>query len=105
MTKFILQLTDGSGDSGYGVILNKEATRWDDNSSAANHHIANFTQAGNVRSPGGGLACKDNGLTVLMLEDATWNMIVDGQSHGAHRQFDSDSPVENNWKWKLLRIE
>jgi hypothetical protein len=54
MKIFTVTLTDGSGDDGYGVALKKEASNWEDKSSAG-HEISSITQSGNVGSSGGGL--------------------------------------------------
>jgi hypothetical protein len=102
MKVFSLRLTDGRGNHAYGVKLIKEASTWEDVSSAG-HHIYDLSQGGNVHSSGGGLACKDEPQTPLMLNGANWNMAA-GDRGTAQRQKSPTDRVENDWKWLVFDV-
>jgi hypothetical protein len=103
MKIFGVKLTDGSGDDGYGVSLKKEASTWEDKSSAG-HEICSITQGGNVVSSGGGLACENTaGGMALTLNGASWNM-AKGDKGGAYRQHDPGGPVEQDWTWEVKSV-
>ncbi len=103
MKRFAIGLTDGSGDDGYAVNLNAEATTWTDNSTAG-HEISSITQGGNVSSTGGGLACGDTaGGTTLMLNGASWGM-AKGAIGSADHQHDPGGPVDHDWSWVVTSV-
>ncbi|MDF1635578.1 hypothetical protein [Mycoplana sp. MJR14] len=103
MTKYRLKLTDGSGDDGYAVLLKKEASVWDDDSSSG-HEISEITQGGNVYELKTGLACSDGaGGNSLLLVGASWSMQA-GDSGSAHRQKDPANSVEEDWIWLVESV-
>jgi hypothetical protein len=103
MTTFSLRLTDGAGDGGYAVDLRREASTWEDMSSAG-HEICSITQGGNVVDRGGTLACDNTaGGYALVLHGANWNMSV-GDTGNADRQHDPGGNVERDWEWEVTRI-
>ena len=103
MTKIYVKLTDGSGDDGYAVILTKEASIWEDNSSA-DHEINSITQSGNVSSGDGNLNCEDGHAgTALLLIAADWS-ITEGRHGDANRKLDIATPTETDWAWEVTQI-
>ncbi|RVL61001.1 hypothetical protein [Sinorhizobium meliloti] len=100
-TVYRIQLTDGSGDDGYAVILKKEAAIWEDVSSAG-HEISSITQSGNVKSPSGALECRDGeGGSALTLQGASWDMSV-SDTNAAHRQHNPGGNIEQDWSWEVV---
>jgi hypothetical protein len=99
--RIVINLTDGAGNGGFGIIVNTDSLLWSDNSSS-NHEISSTTQGGAVSEQAQGLVCSDGvGCNVLVLKSGHFDMKKDDSGDAEH-QLDGASPKDTNWTWYCM---